>query len=154
MDNLTPVPFWPIMSPVMLPDMERLDDPTFWEEVEWTAAAVKANGCSGVPEFYHQACLLHDCYYRLGVDFTYQDITRRESDRRFRQAIQARSFFGRISPMAWWRWVGVRRFGSASWNAAEQGVNRYRVRIARRRQAWVPDRPLKVPVKSPNPQAP
>ena len=120
----------------MLPDMERLDDPSFWEEVEWTAAVLKANGCSGVPEFYHQACLLHDCYYRLGVDFTYQSITRREADSRFNWAIRARSRFGRMSPMAWWRWVGVRLFGGSSWDVPDQGVNRYLVQIAWRQRSW------------------
>jgi hypothetical protein len=76
--------------------------------------------------------LEHDISYRLGRDprhayfkfrggavdpFEVADpITRMEADHRFRRCLCNRSAFGKYSPMAWWRWAGVRCFGWIPWS--------------------------------------
>ena len=79
------------------------------------AAALGADGCSGVPDFYLDCCLAHDIAYRTGRDFRGNVSTRAEADAGFRRCMQSQSPFGVFSPMAWWRWVGVRLFGGRSW---------------------------------------
>lgn len=93
-------------------------DPQYWRWVRWAASKLKADGCSKAVEVYHEACLEHDIAYRTGRDprmlFYYHQsvlITRAEVDARFRQEMQRRSFAGKLSPMSWWRWAGVRLFG-------------------------------------------
>lgn len=89
--------------------------PDHWERVRSIAAALGSDGCSGVPDFHLDACLEHDIHYRTGKTIYGTPLTRAQADARFRRCIQQRSIFGRFSPMAWWRWAGVRLFGGASW---------------------------------------
>lgn len=95
---------------------ETRSHPVYWARVRTQALELGANGCSGVPEFYAEACLEHDIHYRTGklVDGGYL-LLRAEADWIFRCRIQQRSWFCLFSPMAWWRWLGVRWFGGASW---------------------------------------
>lgn len=68
------------------------------------------NGCTGVPEFYRDCCIQHD------IDYHDKVISRAEADARFRRCIQEHSPFGKASPMALWRWAGVRLFGRFLYN--------------------------------------
>jgi len=88
----------------------------YWRRVRQVAAALKSDGCTGVVDIYKDACLEHDIHYRLGRTLGGYVITRADADRRFRLVMQSRSPFGRISPMSWWRWAGVRIGGRAIWN--------------------------------------
>jgi len=102
---------------------------TYEQGIRQKAGKLGSDGCSGVPEFYHWCCLEHDVHYRTHlrwrIHYTHEgnymvpfgSITRREADKEFRQCIQYRSKFGRFSPMASWRWAGVRLFGQKGWNA-------------------------------------
>ena len=83
----------------------------YWQQVREHAALLKSDGCSYVTEAYSQCCLEHDCHYRTGQRLDGTPITRREADARFRECMQLRSRFGKASPMAWWRWAGVRVLG-------------------------------------------
>lgn len=65
----------------------------------------KPNGCTGVPDIWVECCNEHDVDYYEGI------LTRAEADAKFRRCMQAKSIFGRWSPMAFWRWCGVRMFG-------------------------------------------
>ena len=76
---------------------------------------IKSDGCTGVPEFYHNQCVKHDWWYRTHLDFDCSPITKREADTRFRQGIQHKSKFGFLSPMAAWRWLGVFFFAQSAW---------------------------------------
>jgi hypothetical protein len=95
--------------------------------VRWAAGRLKADGCSKALEVYREACLEHDLTYRTGFDprmlFLYHvpvAISRREADARFREEMQRRSFAGKLSPMSWWRWLGVRVFGGfKAWKGGE-----------------------------------
>ena len=91
-------------------------DTEFWETVRRLALAAGSNGCTGVPDFYAYNCWLHDLHYRFGHDLSGRPLSRDDADRRLRLGIQARSLFGILSPMSWWRWFGVRLFGGRSWN--------------------------------------
>lgn len=89
------------------------------DDLKVIAEAIQTDGCTGVADFYLCACILHDYWYRTGVDLDgVTPITRAEADRRFRRIIQQRSVFGRLSPMSWWRWAGVRLLGASSWKGA------------------------------------
>lgn len=88
---------------------------TYWDCVRQVAAELGSDGCTGVPDFFLDACLEHDVHYRLHKTVSGQPITRQEADTRFREGIQHASYLGVCSPMAWWRWAGVRLFGGSSW---------------------------------------
>lgn len=88
----------------------------YWERVRLKAAELGADGCSGVPDFYKDCCDEHDIHYRTKHTLDGQPISRPEADVRFRECIQSRSGFGRLSPLSWWRWLGVRIFGGKAWS--------------------------------------
>ena len=87
----------------------------YWARVRSVARRIGSDGCTSAPEFYHECCLEHDLAYR-GHDIENPDITRAEADTRFRHCIQARSRFGRCSPLSWWRYAGVRLFGRRAYH--------------------------------------
>ena len=90
--------------------------PAYADLIKIKAAWVDADGCTGVPEFYHNGCLEHDIAYRTHRDPLGYKITQRTADTRFRWYIQHHSPFGIFSPMSWWRWLGVKFFGQRAWN--------------------------------------
>ena len=83
----------------------------YWDRVYAAGARLNTDGCSFVSEAFHQCCVEHDIGYRTGKNVNGKPMTRAEVDRRFRECMQMRSRFGALSPMAWWRWAGVRLFG-------------------------------------------
>jgi hypothetical protein len=83
----------------------------YWDHVYAEGARLNSDGCSYVSEAFHQCCVEHDGHYRRGTWINGKPITRKEADARFRECMQMRSRFGKLSPMAWWRWAGVRIFG-------------------------------------------
>lgn len=87
----------------------------YWADVREWAADLESDGCTGVPDFFLDACLEHDCHYRVHEWIDGTPILRSEADARFRHVIQDRSVVGVLSPMAWWRWMGVRVFGRGAW---------------------------------------
>lgn len=89
------------------------------QRVRLVAKALGSDGCSGVPNFYLDACLEHDAHYRLGKTLDGVPITRAQADATFRSRIQSMSPFGVASPMALWRWAGVRLFGGSSWKGGQ-----------------------------------
>ena len=80
----------------------------YWDRIRQRAEELHSDGCTGVPEFYHDCCLEHDIHCRTGETLDGTPITRKEADAQFRRCIQNRSMFGCFSPLSWWRWVGVR----------------------------------------------
>lgn len=93
----------------------------YWQKVREEAAKLEADGCSGVPDFHLDCCLEHDIHYRTRFTIDGQPISRRKADARFRKCIQSRSKFGKMSPMSWWRWAGVRIFGRSAWKGNKHG---------------------------------
>lgn len=79
----------------------------YWVRVRRLAQDLKTDGCTGVPDFYVEACFEHDIHWRTGHTIYGEPISTRQANMRFRRVIQARSPFGILSPMAWWRWAGV-----------------------------------------------
>ena len=76
---------------------------------------VKSDGCSGVPDFYRNGCVIHDFYYRTHRNLNGSQITRRQADSVLRRYIMSKSPFGHFSPMAWWRYKGVRALAGKAW---------------------------------------
>lgn len=106
---------------------------TYWNFIRSEATLIDTDGCSRVSGFQVDCCFEHDLgyyyaadprdayrLYRLGDHDYWQHaspITREDVDSRFRKCHQTRSKFGQWSPMAFWRWLGVRRFGQSRWDA-------------------------------------
>ena len=105
----------------------------YWEWVRSEAALIGTDGCSAVMGFHVECCFEHDLSYRYAKDpraayraeqagvvadvWAYAvPITRAEADARFRQCHQNRSKLGRWSPMAIYRWLGVKWCGQAAWD--------------------------------------
>lgn len=98
----------------------QLDDPLYRQAVWTLGRRLGSDGCTGVADWYLIACYDHDIAYRTGLTLDGRPLTRAEADRRFRWAIQHESRLGRLAPMAWWRWIGVRLFGYFAWGGWSQ----------------------------------
>ena len=87
----------------------------YWRLVRQRGHDLDADGCTGVPDFFLDACIEHDTHYRTHTWLDGSPIFRSEADERFRRVMQSRSVLGPCSPMAWWRWAGVRLMGRWAW---------------------------------------
>ena len=76
---------------------------------------IDSDGCTGVPDFYKDECIKHDFYYRTHHDFSGKLLYKYEADLLFMQGIQAKSKFGKWSPMSYWRYLGVLLFAKTAW---------------------------------------
>ena len=115
---------------------ERWCDPTYADQVHTAATLIKSDGCSGVTQAYRFVCEEHDWAYAHHRDlYTGQPITEEDADLMLKWGIQWHSVFGRLSPMAWWRYKGLSKaeglgLGSTAW---ETGLARLRERLAKGR---------------------
>lgn len=87
----------------------------YWESVRQSAAELGSDGCTKVSQMYQDCCFEHDIAYKTGATVDKAPVTRAEADAAFRRCMQQKSRLGRLSPMSWWRWIGVRLFGGSSW---------------------------------------
>lgn len=94
-------------------------DRVYWSDIRAKARELDADGCTGVPDWMVWTCLEHDVHYRTHHRLDGTPITRTEADQVFRVRIQQGSPFGRFSPVSWWRWLGVRAFGSKAWKVPD-----------------------------------
>ena len=92
-------------------DWRKLTESDYAEIGEFVAT----DGCSGVPDFYLNCCIIHDFYYRTHRNLNATRITKGTADKRLRDCIMRGSVFRSLSPMAWWRYWGVRGFGKKAW---------------------------------------
>ena len=76
---------------------------------------IDSDGCTGVPDFYKEECIKHDFYYRTHHNFEGKLITRDIADKLFLEGIRNKSKLGKFSPMAFWRYLGVRLCGKSAW---------------------------------------
>lgn len=114
------------MTIPLLKPGEVLDDAA----VEALAASIGSDGCSGVPDFYRCCCVVHDLAYKFRMDPWGRPVrTKKTADKNFRKCIQGHSRLGVLSPMSWWRWLGVKRFGQRPWDG-------HRKREEEQRQAY------------------
>jgi len=107
--------------------------PLLWAFVEHEAELIKTDGCSKVSGAFRRRCRLHDLAYFYGKDpvdaykryiagdLNYwanaAPITKAQADADFRRGMQADSPLGFFSPVALWRWAGVKLAGQAAWDA-------------------------------------
>ncbi len=85
-------------------------------DVDRIAAFINSDGCTGVPDFYKNGCILHDWCYRTHLDFSGNGIQKDTADRLLRDYIRSKSLFGKFSPMAWWRWRAVKYVAEKPWD--------------------------------------
>lgn len=94
-----------------------IKDTHYWLLVQQWAKQYKSDGCTGVMDFYVEACWEHDYHYRYGVTLlTHEPITFEQANSRLREAIQMRSKLRWFSPISWTRYFGVKEFGRGIWN--------------------------------------
>ena len=112
--ELRAMPTWELLH---FTDTLSTLDWTQLTEADYAAIAefVYSDGCTGVPDFYRNDCIYHDWCYRTHRDLDGTPLTKKESDKRLKAGIRVESPFGMWSPMAWWRYVAVKRFGRKSW---------------------------------------
>lgn len=72
--------------------------------------ALKSDGCTGVKDIYRACCIVHDLGCEHHIDPWGNSITRRETDANFRRCMQSKSPLGKYSPVAFFRWLGVRLY--------------------------------------------
>ena len=89
--------------------------PVYWDKVRDRAKELGSDGCTGVIDFYKDACLEHDVHYHLKETLGGRVLTRRDADTIFRLRIMGLSPLGVLSIVAWVRWIGVRLFGAFLW---------------------------------------
>lgn len=82
-------------------------DHPYWAHVRFVATQLHSDGCTGVVDFYKDACLEHDIHWRTGQTLDGATISTAQANTRFRLVIQSRSKLGRFSPLSWGRWLGV-----------------------------------------------
>lgn len=96
---------------------------TYTEWVTAEAKAINSDGCSKVTDIHKICCYEHDLAYHYGRDpreafqlgwEKARKIDRGYADGVFRECNQTQSKLKDGSPMALWRWLGVRLGG---WNA-------------------------------------
>lgn len=81
---------------------------TYWDQVRDEAGRLGTDGCTGVSGLFVECCMEHDIHYRTGKTLGGTPITKREADARLRACMMSRSKLGYFSPIAWWRWAGLR----------------------------------------------
>lgn len=86
----------------------------YWKAIREAAARHGFDGCTGVTNARRDCCLEHDYHFRFHTTLDGLPITRSEADARFRACLQRRSRCGYWSPMAWWRWLGL-KFNRTTW---------------------------------------
>ena len=108
----------------------------YWQWIASEAALIGTDGCSAVMGFHVECCFEHDLgyYYARDPRDAYRKaldpdvaprehwhhakaVTRGDVDARFRQCHQNRSTLGRWSPMAIYRWLGVKWGGARAWES-------------------------------------
>ena len=107
--------------------------PELTEWVRKEAARIKSDGCTKVPDFYKDCCLLHDICYHFAKDpfkayALYEagevnywhlapSIDQAKADTYLKDCIREKAWCGRLSPMALWRYHVLRRLGKKAWNS-------------------------------------
>lgn len=96
-------------------------DQAYWKSIAVWAKHAKSDGCSGPTpiDLYVDACWEHDYHCVHHHTIGGQTLSSIDAAARFRQVIQWRSWWGRQSPMAMWRWAAVRYFGP-QWKAGDR----------------------------------
>ena len=111
----------------------RWQNESYYDEVLSEAAEILSDGCSGVPDFYRVVCLEHDIHYATHMDYwTSEIIVQEDADKYLKWGIQYYSWFGRASPMAWWRYRALsnEKGWGLGYRAWQDGPHRLKVRLA------------------------
>lgn len=112
-------------------------DTAYRARVSNIAQMLHSDGCTGVPDFYLDACYEHDIHYRTHHTVDARPITFGEANHWLGERIKESSWFGRWSPMAWWRERAVALLGYVMWAHPDKGSNFcevYKKSLLRRRR--------------------
>jgi len=87
---------------------------SYHDELKALAERIGSDGCTHALEVDVVCCWEHDYAYVTGLTPRAVPVTKDEADERFRDCIQSRSSFRYFSPLSWWRWLAVKRFGKGN----------------------------------------
>lgn len=90
---------------------DRLD---YWDRVRNRAAELGSDGCTKALGVKRDCCLEHDVSYADGHTVDGEPQTKQQADQRFLACLQRHSRLGFYSPLAWWRYLAVKWFGTPS----------------------------------------
>lgn len=90
-----------------MPTLPGKNDKEYWALIEYWAKHYGSDGCTGVKDWYVQACWEHDYHHKYGVTLFREPITFDETNTRFRQVIQMFSKMKWFSPLSWERYLAV-----------------------------------------------
>jgi hypothetical protein len=96
----------------------------YWDAVRRKAQEIKSDGCTVVADIYVDCCFEHDIHFYFGRkispttgEIEENPISFLEANATLRNCIMKHSRFGRWSPLAWIRYIGVTTvFGLKIWN--------------------------------------
>lgn len=83
-------------------------DIDYWVRVLQKAKDMKSDGCTKAKDVYVHCCYEHDIHCRFGTTVDGEPITRAEADKQLRECFQQTSVLGKLSPLSWVYWAGVR----------------------------------------------
>lgn len=103
---------------------EYYRNPNYLTWLRAEASEIDTDGCSGVSGIRVECCYQHDLEFKYGKDAhdAYRQHKKQSAqpwvdarpiefgaaNAKFRRCLQARSYFGMWSPLALWRWLGVK----------------------------------------------
>ena len=90
--------------------------PSYHDQLKTLAQSIGSDGCTNAAEWYQECCWEHDWTYVTGMTPRGVSITKAEADQRFRDCLQRHSSFLWLSPMSWWRYLAVRKFGRGNFD--------------------------------------
>jgi hypothetical protein len=94
-----------------VPPLPGKDDLVYWANITAWAEQSGSDGCTHAAEVYVSACHEHDFHCVYHSTWFGDHISSKQAAVRLKQVHQWKSPFGRLSPMAQWRWLMVRYFG-------------------------------------------
>lgn len=92
---------------------------SYHDQLKSLAESIGSDGCTNAAQWYQECCWEHDWAYVTGTTPRGVFVTKEQADQRFRDCLQAHSSFRWLSPLSWWRFLAVRKFGKGLWSKVE-----------------------------------
>ena len=102
--------------------------PSYRELIRRVAAALDTDHCTGVPDFYRDACDEHDVHARTHRTLDDDWLTKQQAATIFKSRIQVDSPLGRWSPMAQWRYWAL-CWTDDYWQHTDEELTSARIRV-------------------------
>lgn len=88
---------------------------SYHDQLERLAKSIGSDGCTKSFNIKVECCWEHDWTYVTGMTPQGRIVNKEYADRRFRDCLQAHMSFRWLSPLSWWRYLAVMKFGNGIW---------------------------------------